>query len=117
MTSKHRAILGVLLLGGGLSAQAALEHATETTRPALKAPLESIPFQLGEWVGTKEEMAQDVLRETQADDYINRSYEHPGRPGQPMKLWINYSATGMNLRHSPEVCLPSGGWEIGRAHV
>jgi hypothetical protein len=23
---------------------------------------------------------------------------------------MNYSRTGLNMRHSPEVCLPSGGW-------
>ncbi len=27
-----------------------------------------------------------------------------------LSLWINYSKHGLNLRHSPEVCLPSGGW-------
>ena len=26
------------------------------------------------------------------------------------RLWVNYSRVGLNLRHSPEICLPSGGW-------
>jgi hypothetical protein len=27
-----------------------------------------------------------------------------------LTLWMNYSRTGLNMRHSPAVCLPSGGW-------
>lgn len=107
MTTRRRTILGVILLGCGLSAQAALEKATETTRPKLNQPLNSLPLRLGEWVGEDEAMEPDVLERTQATDWINRVYE---RRGQKLKLWINYSETGMNLRHSPEVCLPSGGW-------
>ena len=110
MTTRRRAILGVILLGTGLSAQAALERATQTTRPPLSARLETLPMRLGEWSGRDEPMEADVLNQTQATDWINRVYEHPNRPGRPMKLWINYSSTGLNLRHSPEVCLPSGGW-------
>ena len=110
MKTRTRALLGAVLLGCGLSAQAALEKATQTDRPALVAPLSTIPLRLGDWVGQDEPMDPSVLREAQASDWINRSYQHPRRPGRPMKLWINYSSTGMNLRHSPEVCLPSGGW-------
>jgi Protein of unknown function (DUF3485) len=110
MTTRSRVVVGAIVMGCGLTAQAALEHATRTVRPELKAALDSLPMRLGEWVGTKEEMDPDILRRTQATDYINRVYEHPKRPGRPLKLWINYSETGLNLRHSPEVCLPSGGW-------
>ena len=35
------------------------------------------------------------------------SVEHPGLS---VRLWINYSRQGNNLRHTPEICLPSGGW-------
>ena len=31
-------------------------------------------------------------------------------PGLSVRLWINYSLQGNNLRHTPEICLPSGGW-------
>lgn len=110
MTSRRRAIFGMIVLGTGLTAQAALEKATETTRPALKKPLSSLPLRLGTWVGQDEPMDKEILDRTQATDYVNRVYEDTNRPGRPLKLWINYSETGLNLRHSPEVCLPSGGW-------
>ena len=110
LTTKSRVVLGAIVLGFGLTAQAALERATQTTRPALKAGLSTLPMRLGQWVGRDEPMDPEILERTQATDHVNRVYEHPNRLGRPMKLWINYSETGLNLRHSPEVCLPSGGW-------
>ena len=110
MSSRLRALIGVAFLACGLTAQAALERSMATTRPALSAPLDSMPLTLGKWIGRDEPMDPLVLKETQATDYLNRVYDHPDHPSRPMTLWINYSSTGMNLRHSPEVCLPSGGW-------
>ncbi|MDB5351170.1 MAG: hypothetical protein JWN86_2417 [Planctomycetota bacterium] len=107
MTTRRRAILGAIILGCGVSVQAALEKATETARPKLKQPLNTLPLRLRDWLGEDEAMDPLVLERTQASEWINRVYE---RHGQRLKLWINYSETGMNLRHSPEVCLPSGGW-------
>lgn len=106
-----RLAVGVALLAGGLGAQAAVERATETPRPLLRRPLASIPTRLGPWVGRDEPTDPDVLRESQADDHLNRVYEDPDRPGRRLTVWMNYSRLGLNLRHSPEVCLPSGGWE------
>ena len=37
-------------------------------------------------------------------------YESRKQPGLQLTLWINYSEKGTNLRHTPEICLPSGGW-------
>jgi EpsI family protein len=106
----RRAVLGVAILAVGLGAQAALEEATRTTRPRLKADLKTIPMQLGEWSGRDETVDPDVLEKSQTDDYLNRVYDHPSRPGRPVRLWINYSVHGLNMRHSPEICLPGQGW-------
>lgn len=100
--------LGVLALG--LAAETALEASYRTPRPPLSAPLATIPMQLGRFVGRDEPMDPLILREAQCDDYLNRVYEDPHRPGRPIRLWMNYSVHGLNLRHSPEICLPSGGW-------
>jgi hypothetical protein len=103
-------LIGLILLGCGFTAQAALEKATETARPVLKQPLSSIPLRIGNWIGRDEPMDPEVLEQTQTTDFLNRVYENPKRPGRALKLWINYSSTGLNLRHSPAVCLPSSGW-------
>jgi len=103
-------LLCSLILASGLAAEAGLEEMTKIERPALRAPLASIPLELGEWVGQDLTARSDVLRESQADDYLSREYESRTRPGVRFQLWVNYSRVGNNLRHSPDICLPSSGW-------
>lgn len=105
-----RAALGLGLLACGYAAQAALEHAMIAPRPPLSRPLSTLPMRLGDWVGRDEPVDPGVLAESQADDHINRVYEDSREPGRRVTLWINYSKHGLNLRHSPEVCLPGHGW-------
>jgi EpsI family protein len=110
MSPVRRVLLCGVLLTAGLAAQAGLEEMTKIERPALKGPLSSVPTELGDWSGHDVATDPDVLRESQADDFLNREYESRSHPGVRLRLWINYSRLGNNLRHSPEVCLPSGGW-------
>jgi hypothetical protein len=110
MSPLRRVLVCVVLLTSGLAAQAGLEEMTKIERPSLKGRLAALPIELGDWVGKDMEMDPAVLRETQADDYLNREYQSRSHPGVHFRLWINYSRLGDNLRHSPEICLPSGGW-------
>jgi len=110
MPALRRVSLCGLILTFGLVAEAGLEQLTRIERPTLKKPLTSVPIDLGDWVGEDLKPDPDVLRESQADDYLNRQYESRSRPGVHFRLWVNYSKLGNNLRHSPEICLPSGGW-------
>jgi len=110
MSPVRRMTLCGLILTVGFAAQAGLEKATETERPPLKAPLTSVPMELGDWVGRDVSVDPRVLKESQADEYINRIYENRKDPDRRLWLWINYSRMGLNLRHSPKICLPSGGW-------
>jgi hypothetical protein len=105
-----RSALGVTILTAGLAAQAALEAAVSTDRPALKKPLESIPFQLGAWAGRDDPVDPQILKESQADDVLNRIYHDSSRRGRSLVVWMNYSRHGLNLRHSPELCLPGSGY-------
>jgi EpsI family protein len=95
----------------GLVGHAAMERSAAIERPELKRSLAELPVVIGEWQGRDEPIADDIVEQAQTDDYVNRIYEHSRYPGQRVSLWINYSNTGLNLRHTPEVCLPSGGWE------
>lgn len=116
MKSKSRVILTTVLLGTGLIAHAALERAATIERPKLNRPLATLPMVIGDWVGVDEPVAADIVERAQTDEYVNRIYENQKFPGQKVSLWINYSNTGLNLRHSPEVCLPSSGWERVESH-
>ncbi|CAN5904168.1 hypothetical protein BH23PLA1_BH23PLA1_08240 [soil metagenome] len=107
----RRAVLGLAILGLGLGAQAAVERATHTDRPPLKRPLSTLPMELGPWVGRDEPVEPRIAEESQATEYLSRVYVHSGRRHCQVWLWINYSDRGLNMRHSPAVCLPSGGWE------
>jgi exosortase len=106
-----RVALASLLLAFGLVAQAGVEQASNLPRPPLRRELATLPLRLGDWVGRDVPVDPEVLERSQADDYLNRVYENPRFPDRALTLWVNYSRHGLNLRHSPEVCLPSGGWE------
>jgi hypothetical protein len=94
----------------GLAAQGELKRLNQTERPSLRRDLESIPLELGDWAGQKEDVAPDIVERAQTTEYLNRVYESRTQPGLRLTLWINYSEKGTNLRHTPEICLPSGGW-------
>jgi EpsI family protein len=103
-------MLCVVLLSTGLVAQAAVVQLSRTERPALRRSLTSIPKKLGQWLGKDEPVAPDIVERAQTTEYLNRCYESARHPGLKIRLWINYSHEGTNLRHTPEICLPSGGW-------
>ncbi len=98
------------ILATGLAAQAAMERLNRTERPALRRALKSIPLELGDWTGHDEPMDQTLVDRAQTTEYVNRIYESRTQPGLIVRLWLNFSLEGTNLRHSPEVCLPSTGW-------
>jgi len=110
MTQMHRCLLCAGILMIGLAAQGELKRLNQTERPLLRRDLESIPLELGDWVGQKEDVAPDIVERAQTTAYLNRVYESRTQPGLRLTLWINYSEKGTNLRHTPEICLPSGGW-------
>jgi EpsI family protein len=110
MSARRRVALCGVTLVLGLAAQAGLEAMTAIERPRLRAPLATIPLELGPWVGQDVPVDPLILKEAQTDDYLSREYEDRRHPGRRLSLWVNYSLTGLNLRHSPEICLPSGGW-------
>ncbi len=110
MTQMHRCLLCAGILMIGLATQGELKRLNQTERPSLRRDLESIPLELGDWVGQKEDVAPDIVERAQTTAYLNRVYESRTQPGLRLTLWINYSEKGTNLRHTPEICLPSGGW-------
>ncbi len=106
----HRLVLCLGVLATGVAGQEVLERTSPTERPELQTRLATVPLSLGDWVGEDVPVDPHILSESQADDWLNRSYENQAHPGWKLMLWINYSKNGLNLRHSPEICLPSGGW-------
>jgi hypothetical protein len=110
MSRFHRAVLCGAILSTGLVAQGALEQLNQTVRPPLLRALSSLPLEMENWVGKDEPVSADIVERAQTTEYVNRTYESRKQPGLRLRLWINFSVDGTNLRHTPEICLPSGGW-------
>lgn len=73
----------------------------------------SFPRDLGPWRGTPEFLEPEVERVLGATDYLNATYYAPGEaaPVNIFSAWYSKQTEGDGI-HSPEVCLPVGGWEI-----
>jgi EpsI family protein len=110
MASLHRAVVCTAILSTGLAGQGGLERLNRTERPPLRRPLASIPLELGDWVGRDERVDPNIIERAQTTEFLSRTYENRNHAGLTLRLWINYSQFGTNLRHTPEICLPSGGW-------
>lgn len=111
-----RAAAPALLLAAALTAGAgAADHLIGGR--AVDAPARDsfalFPRQLGEWRGAPSALAPDIEAVLGADDYLRSNYVAPGEDA-PVELFSAYYAdqTASGGIHSPEVCLPGGGWEI-----
>lgn len=71
------------------------------------------PRQLGEWSGSMSTLDPATEAVLAADDYINATYAAPGEalPVNLFVAWYAKQTEGSGI-HSPEVCLPVGGWEV-----
>lgn len=110
MSRNRRIITAIAIVAAGLTAQVALEAACQLERPELARHLSTLPMRIGDWEGTESQVTDELIRESNATEYLSRVYESPRFPGLSLKLWANYSVRGANLRHTPETCLPAGGW-------
>jgi hypothetical protein len=110
MTRIQRIVICGAVIAIGLAVQAGLEAACQLDRPPLRHRLSDLPMNSGDWIGAKYPVTEELIWESNATDYVSRVYESHKFPGLQLKLWANYSDIGQNLRHTPETCLPAGGW-------
>ena len=71
------------------------------------------PRQIGEWSGGMTALEPDIERVLGADDYVSAFFRNPAEAA-PVDFFVAYydkQTEGSGI-HSPEVCLPAGGWEI-----
>ncbi len=74
--------------------------------------LESYPMQLGQWTGQKSFLDFEIERVLGADDYLIADYQ--GQQDSSVNLLVSYYKSqneGSGI-HSPQVCIPGGGWEV-----
>ncbi|MEM1343776.1 MAG: VPLPA-CTERM-specific exosortase XrtD [Pseudomonadota bacterium] len=78
-----------------------------------RQPLVLFPKQLGEWRGSVDQLDPIIEAVLGADDYLQATFTHPDMVA-PVDLFVAYyhkQTEGSGI-HSPEVCLPTGGWEV-----
>lgn len=71
------------------------------------------PRDLGLWSGRMAALDPATEQVLGADDYVNATYGSPDEaaPVNLFSAWYAQQTEGSGL-HSPEVCLPVGGWEV-----
>lgn len=83
--------------------------------PLDRQPFALFPHQLEEWSGNSARLEPEIEEVLGATDYLNKTYYAPAASGTaPINLFVAYYESQVEGEgiHSPEVCLPAGGWEI-----
>lgn len=84
-----------------------------TPDPVDRDSFSVFPRTLDNWSGIRTTLTPDVEAVLNADDYINITYQQ--RTDEPIVNFFSafyHKQTEGAVIHSPEVCLPVGGWEI-----
>ncbi len=97
----------MVLLAGGMT----LAPERGQTAPE-RVPFVLFPKELGAWSGDTELLEPMVEDTLGASDYIAATYTRFDTP--PIDFFVAYykDQTRGEVIHSPEVCLPAGGWEM-----
>lgn len=81
--------------------------------PAPREPFALFPLSLDGWEGVTATLTPNMEETLGADDYVSAFFRKPGEAAG-IDLFLSYyeSQTRGSAIHSPEVCLPSAGWEV-----
>ncbi|OYX42437.1 MAG: VPLPA-CTERM-specific exosortase XrtD [Rhodobacterales bacterium 32-67-9] len=103
--------LAVLLTGATSIAWHTLP-APAVSAPA-RDPLLLFPRTIEGWQSYTVDLEPDIEQVLAADDYLNAFYQKPGEVSVVsfFVAWYAKQTEGQGI-HSPEVCLPTGGWEV-----
>ena len=100
-----------VLLTGAVAAVFVLIEQPEY-QPVDREPFHLFPRSAAEWQGTKGALDPEVEAILGADDYIDITFQRVG--GDVVAFFVAFyedQGNGEGI-HSPEVCLPAGGWEV-----
>ena len=76
-------------------------------------PFLLFPREVGEWRGImRPDLPKEITEVLKADDYLLMGFDAPGRAA-PVDLFIAWYRDQTRAQiHTPEVCIPAGGWEM-----
>jgi exosortase D (VPLPA-CTERM-specific) len=109
-----RPAVAALSLTLAVSAAFVVNPRPETVLPD-RQPFALFPTEVGIWSGISGSLDPDVEQVLAADDYLSARYSAPGAAASVdlFVAWYRKQTEGQGI-HSPEVCIPSAGWEIAR---
>ena len=105
-----------LIAAALITAGASAAWVLSPSRPAAEVERDRFtlfPRQLGDWSGSTMALEPNIERTLAADDYMSSFFISPNEAA-PVDFFLAYydkQTEGQGI-HSPEVCLPAGGWEI-----
>lgn len=105
-------LLGAVILTAMVSAAWQFLPATPLAAPD-RAVLALYPRALDGWQSYTENLDPEIEKVLAADDYLNAVFQRPDA-AQPVSFfvaWYDKQTEGQGI-HSPQVCLPAGGWEV-----
>ena len=106
-----RGLIGAALLSLAVGAAFVLAPAP-VRAPVDRDTFALFPRDIAAWSGTPEMLDAETEAVLGASDYINATYQAPGEGSVNIfAAWYESQTEGEGL-HSPEVCLPVGGWEV-----
>lgn len=106
-----RGLIGAALLSLAVGAAFVLAPAHER-QVVDRDTFALFPRDIGGWSGVTEKLEPATEAVLGATDYINATYLAPGESTVNLFVaWYASQTEGEGL-HSPEVCLPVGGWEV-----
>jgi exosortase D (VPLPA-CTERM-specific) len=82
-----------------------------------RSNFDQFPMELAGWTGKRAYLDFEMERVLGADDYIQVDFKDPsGAANVPVNFLVSYyqSQTEGSGIHSPEVCIPAGGWEVSK---
>ncbi len=76
-------------------------------------PFLLFPRELGDWQGTmRPELSKEIAATLAADDYLQIGFDRPSAAA-PVELFVAWYRDQTRAQiHTPEVCIPAGGWEM-----
>ena len=106
-------ILGVLALVGFTVAEARMSgrfQGSNMTEERFAALLKKVPMDIGDWHGTDLSVEDQVKKTAGARGYVSRSYRNK-ITGQEVTIWLIVGHSKDVVRHTPDVCYPSSGFQ------
>jgi len=101
-------IIFILLVSGGIILS--IDKRSDIKPPRLN--FSEFPMQISDWQGNHADMDSDTVNALGFSDFLFTNFSIPNKPS--INLYAAYYASQRKgvSPHSPQVCLPGGGWQI-----